>query len=516
MRPLFPSTNKRYRDKKEEEIFKQVDRIPTDPQEFYKDLGLYPHPQTGEPVPKITAYQEDVWKAGRFHRYRLVVKSHKVGITTSVLDEDFQHALTDCRGFEILVIAQSIQHARNHLETLRKRILQSQRYRGYLMTRPTETVLKDQVTKVTVLYIRNPDNKYRPTKIIGLGSNEAGLWSWKEVHHIHMSDIAVVNKTDYSGVISAAMTRLATTSGSMIIESPPYGPRGKIYDIYKQSKIMKAEESVQQSPESQFWVTMITAREAVAAGLIKQEFLDGERVRLGHLYPAYYEADFNIGFGNLYLPETIDEVEKLGTRYGIPTPDQVHTHTPKSLGIDYGEGSSDMAFVLLEYHDGVVRVLLAEQFSRARFPEMVRFAHDIYDHYDLKRVGKIYVDASAPEYIQELKISIGENSNYVPIIAEYRKQKTDLNKTNMKVIPVPFSIYNQPMTQFAKSVVDAGVVAIHPHKFQGLLMDLRNAQTDIHGDLEKDQTNKMDMFDAFRMALRFFKFDVSQLMRSKE
>jgi hypothetical protein len=515
MRPIYPRTHRWHLDRRNPASqFKPVDNVPTDPQLFYRDLGLLRHPQTGLPVPKMTAYQEDVWRAGQFHKYRLVIKSQKIGLTTSVLDEVFQHALTDCKGYELIVLAQTLQHAREHLYTLRKRILSSQKYHGYLMTKYTEAVLRDEVTKVTALYIRNPDDSHRPTRIIGLGANEASLWSWKEVKFIHISDIAVVNKTDYSGVISAAMTRLATTSGSMIIESPPYGPSGKLYEIYKQSKLLKeSKEQAPDSPESQFWVTTITAREAVAAGIIMQEFLDGERVRLAHLYPAYYEAEFMVGFGNLFLPETIDKCEQLGALHGTPDADNFNTNTPKALGIDYGEGSSDMAFVLLEYSNEVIRVLVAESFSRARFPDMVRFAHNLWDHYQLKRVGKIYVDASAPEYIAELKLSIGENSNYIPLIERYRQQKVNLNDTAMQVIPVPFSIYNDQMTMFTKSIIDSGKLAIHPDKFQNLILDLKNAATDDKGKLIKDQTNRMDLFDGLRMALRFFKMSPEQLKK---
>ena len=518
MKPIYPNTRRWYQDHQN----KQADRrdlvldVPTDPQLFYQDLGLLRHPQTGLPVPAMTAYQEDVWRAGQFHKYRLVIKSQKIGLTTSVLDEVFQHAITDCRGYELIVLAQTLQHAREHLYTLRKRILSSAKYHLYLMTKYTEAVLRDEVTKVTALYIRNPDDPHRPTRIIGLGANEASLWSWKEVKFIHISDIAVVNKTDYSGVISAAMTRLATTSGSMIIESPPYGPSGKLYEIYKQSKLLKEDKQAQESPEGQFWVTTITAREAVAAGIIKQDFLDGERVRLAHLYPAYYEAEFMVGFGNLFLAETIDEVEKIGASHGVPEPDNFNLNTPKALGIDYGEGSSDMAFVLLEYIDNVIRVLAAESFSRARFPDMVKFAHNIWDHYQLRRVGKIYVDASAPEYIAELKLSIGENSNYIPLIERYRQQKVNLNDTTMQVIPVPFSVYNDQMTQWTKSIIDAGHLAIHPEKFPALILDLKNAKTDDHGKLEKDPTNRMDLFDALRMALRFFRLTPDQLKQPQD
>ena len=126
-----------------------------------------------------------------------------------------------------------------------------------------------------MLFIQNPDNPSQPTKIIGLGGNEASIWSFKEVKHIHMSDIAVITKKDYSGVINAAMTRLANTDGTMIIETPAYGPRGKVYEIYMQSKLAKGD-----SIEGQFKLFTIPAREAVAANLISQEFLEGQKIEL--------------------------------------------------------------------------------------------------------------------------------------------------------------------------------------------------------------------------------------------
>jgi hypothetical protein len=499
---LFPKLNKRRENShKKKQIWLNLPRdIPHHPQDFYADFGLLKHPKTGQPVPRLTAYQIDTWIAGFYHKYRLAVKSQKIGLSTSVLLEDFQHAITDCIGHELLLIAQTIPHAREHLYTLRRMILQSKKYSPYLISKPTqvEMAMRDEVTKVTVIYIHNPDNPRKPTRIIGLGANEASIWSWKEVKFIHISDLAVVNKTDYSGVISAALTRLANTDGSMIIESPPFGTHGKIYEIYQQSKLHT------KSPEGQFWTTTIPAREAVQAGLISQEFLDGERVRLGHMYPAYYEAEFLVGFGNLFIGEIIDEAEKLGSIHKFE-PDQIDPYTPKALGIDYGMGSSSTAFVLLEnLNDSVIRVLVAEQFDRPNFNDMVARAFDIISQYNLKRVGKVYVDNSAPEFIRELKIMAGETADYEPIIWRFRQQHKDLNDSGMNIIPVPFSIYNDAMTQKAKSLMDSHLIAVDSEKFQELILDLRNAKVDDKGKLEKDETNKMDLFDGLRLALRFF------------
>ena len=276
--------------------------IPLDPDEFYQDFGLLEHPLTKLPVNHLTAYQYAVWKDGQRHRYREVIKSQKVGIITSSLIEDFQKSITTCKGKEILVIAQDTDHAKDHLYTLRKLIINSNKYSKFLISKPTELLLKDEVTKVMQLFIHNPDNPHKPTRIIGLGgSNPGSIWSWKEVAHIHMSDIAVSSRIDDAEVFGAAFSRLANTNGTMLIESPPRRPSGMIYKIYEMSKLKKDIDV--NSAMSQFKIHEIPALMVVEAGLINQEFLDAERERLGPLYPMYYECDFYNSSSTWYKPE---------------------------------------------------------------------------------------------------------------------------------------------------------------------------------------------------------------------
>ena len=275
--------------------------IPLDPDEFYRDFGLLEHPITREQVPHLTTYQYTVWMDGFKHKYRQVIKSQKVGITTSVLLEDFQKTLIPTTGHryskfstmgkETLVIAQDAEHAKDHLYTLRKMIVNSEKYSKFLISKPTELLLKDEVIKVMQLFIHNPENARKPSRIIGLGgSNPGSIWSWKEVAHIHMSDIAASSRIDDAEIFGAAFSRLANTNGTMIIESPPRRPSGMIYKIYEMSKLEKDVDT--NDVTSQFKIHEIPATMAVDAGLITQEFLDAERERLGPLYPMYYECDF--------------------------------------------------------------------------------------------------------------------------------------------------------------------------------------------------------------------------------
>lgn len=70
--------------------------VPRDPQLFYKYFGLLPHPfkkdSSGRPLPSpnLAPYQVEAWK----HQGNLlVIKSNKIGMTTSFLLEDIQSRL---------------------------------------------------------------------------------------------------------------------------------------------------------------------------------------------------------------------------------------------------------------------------------------------------------------------------------------------------------------------------------------------------------------------------------------
>lgn len=275
---------------------KLTDDIPEDPHSFYKNMGLLEHPRTREPVESLTGYQALMWKYAFRYKYRMIIKSQKVGITTSALMEDFQRAILpldnpwSCRGREILIIAQKYEMAKEHLDTLYNMLVLSEKYRDFIIDKPLEltTSRARQKSKANMLYIYNPSNPGKPTRIIALGPRASGVWSWKNVKHIHMSDVAAVDQVDDSPMFGAAFSRLANTNGSMLIESPPRGQRGKVWDIYRMSTL-KGDEVYE---EAKFKVDKIPAREAVQAGLIDEEFLEQERVRLGVLYPMFYECEF--------------------------------------------------------------------------------------------------------------------------------------------------------------------------------------------------------------------------------
>jgi hypothetical protein len=53
---------------------------------------------------------------------------------------------------------------------------------------------------------------------------------------------------------------------------------------------------------------------------------------------------------------------------------------------------------------------------------------------------------------------------------------------------------------------DRGKIAINPDKFDKLITSLRTA-VDIDGTLDKEATLYNDVFDAFRLALKFYRYE---------
>ncbi|MEO9294290.1 MAG: hypothetical protein ABI347_01675 [Nitrososphaera sp.] len=444
--------------------------IPAEPGPFYADLGCLPHPRTRRSVVQLAPYQIETWKALLECGRVLVIKSNKIGLSTSTLMVDFQLAVLpsshprSCRGYDQLLIAQTIQHAREHLYTLRK--LDSPKYRPWLIVKSHDMVLKDEATKVTVLYIRNPENENRPSRIIGLGLNNAGsVLSWKNVKHIHISDPTAA-EGDYSHAINAGMTRLANTSGSMVIETVPAGPRGRIYELFQQFNAASGGPAA-------FRVFVIPASEAVKAGVIAQDFLDAERERLGGLYGQYYGAKFVAAGGSILLPSQVDACVM---RYSLALQEGAY----RVMAVDWGFGSSRTAIVGIERRvDGRLYVVDCRQFERAAVSGVIDL---VALQYHADGYSQCYADSSQPGIIKDLQ----DGSELT-------------GRPAVDVRPVVFREELPGMVQEVVKAVREARVLIHP-EFADVISQLKAVQYDRKGNPDKS-AHTMDVFDAFMMAV---------------
>ena len=78
----------------------------------------------------------------------------------------------------------------------------------------------------------------------------------------------------------------------------------------------------------------------------------------------------------------------------------------------------------------------------------------------------------------------------------------------MKIVPVNFKSEHKAMLVHCKMILedDRGKLAINPDKFHKLITALRTA-VDNDGTLDKEATSYNDIFDAFRLALKFCHYE---------
>jgi Terminase RNaseH-like domain len=178
------------------------------------------------------------------------------------------------------------------------------------------------------------------------------------------------------------------------------------------------------------------------------------------------------------------------------------------MGIDPAWGSSAFGIVVTQWVDDHIQILYAEEYHRPDYNEMLSNVYGLMSKYD---VDKVYIDGANPSFIKSLKLQIGEDPDYDKVIARYRSEKLENNwSQNMKIVPVNFNSEHKAMLGHCKMILenDGGRIAINPDRFDKLITALRTA-IDIDGILDKQSTSYNDIFDAFRLALKFYRYEDS-------
>ena len=307
--PFYPFTDEelrleeRKKNQSRDLVLHSVEDIPSNLDEFYNNVGYFVNQKTNDYVTVLAPHQIQTWADRWISKYRLYLKSQKIGLSTMILLEDLHIALTRGRGKEILIISQSKEKAKDHIQDLKKMIGNSI-YADFLIDRAVteEELLKDERSKIDTIYLRNPENPSTPTKIIALGITSAGsLISFKKVCHIHMSDVTLADMTEerFVEAFGGAFTRLANTDGTLVIECPPRGPSGPVFNIVDEDDSLKKDGITVEIQEgkkivtpSGFMVRKYTFEVGIDCGMITTEFIQKERRRLGVLFGMYYMADF--------------------------------------------------------------------------------------------------------------------------------------------------------------------------------------------------------------------------------
>jgi hypothetical protein len=224
-----------------------------------------------------------------------------------------------------------------------------------------------------------------------------------------------------------------------------------------------------------------------------------------------FEREYNLKYlgkiGNVFHTKDIEAAIEKGRKYNPDNFNSYYTHTSRSMGIDPAYGSSAFGIVVTEWADGIVQILYAEECHRPDYNEMLSLVYGLMSKY---QIDKVYIDGANPSFIKSLKLQIGEDADYDKVIARYKSEGLGDGTQDMKIVPVNFNREHKAMLGHCKMILerDGGRIAINPDKFDKLITALRTA-VDNDGTLDKEATSYNDIFDAFRLALKFYHYEES-------
>ena len=223
-----------------------------------------------------------------------------------------------------------------------------------------------------------------------------------------------------------------------------------------------------------------------------------------------FEREYNLKYlgkiGNVFHTKDIEAAIEKGKKYNPDNFNPYSSFTSVSMGIDPAYGSSAFGILVTQFVDNHIQMLHAEEYHRPDYNEMLSLVYGLISTY---QIDKVYIDGANPSFIKSLKLQIGEDADYDKVIARYKSEKGGDNSwsQDMRIVPVNFNSEHKAILGHCKMILedDRGKIAINPDKFDKLITSLSTA-VDIDGTLDKESTSYNDIFDAFRLALKFYSF----------
>jgi hypothetical protein len=256
-------------------------------------------------------------------------------------------------------------------------------------------------------------------------------------------------------------------------------------------------DTIEREPESICMYKRIKLDYTYGLGKI-YSFEEIERGRSSSSFEREYNLKYLGRAGNVFSTKAIEDAI---TQYD--TEDRfINYYAPVSMGIDCGFGSSPFGIVVARLVDGKVQIVFADEYERPDYNEMLEKVLDLRNRYQVK---KIFVDGANPEFIRSLKREICERPDPTIYIERARKYRRPL-ETYMDVIPVHFVSEHKHMITRCKMILEKSLLELHP-KLEKLIISLRTAVEE-DGILDKELTSYNDIFDAFRLALKYNKLTI--------
>ena len=232
-----------------------------------------------------------------------------------------------------------------------------------------------------------------------------------------------------------------------------------------------------------------------------------EQSRKSPSFQREMECKFLGVVGNVFTPQSINLAIERGRLYRPPENiNEVNFSTTKVLACDPGFGNSKFGICLAQMSDKQIQILEADEYHRPDFNEMIGTC-GIYCRNMEDSISKIYVDGANPSFIKSLKLQMGEPEDYDEVIKESKQSGRNPEIDLGVVVPINFNMESKSMLANAKMLMerDGGFIAINPN-FDKLIAALRTATEKGELQLDKEATLHDDLFDSFRMAMRFFFF----------
>lgn len=330
-------------------------------------------------------------------------------------------------------------------------------------------------------------------------SNTISMRGYEDFKFILLDEADFFEESEQEEVIAAARGYIVKTQPWIVMVSTPRRPNSLFHRIEQ----MKSDEDAG-------FKRLHYLYERGLGKIYDPTFIEEEKEQ--PYFKREYEGQYAYGVGTLFNEPQVLECERLGreidSRIKHLRP-SIAAATRKSLGIDIGWGSSRTAFVLTEFVENTIRVVYCAQFDRPDFDAMVKQVYSLIREHSLDNgTNKVFIDGSAPVFISSLKAIVGEDRDYLKLLALAKESESD-PVYFMNIVPIMFSQRNQPMLDHAKQIVDKHMLAINPDTSQGhqdLLTDLRIAKNKPDSfKLDKSSENKMDLFDALRLSLEYYK-----------
>ena len=193
------------------------------------------HPRLRDKENRPLRVLKPFWYQTKFAEMKRAVwlGSNKLAKTKGELIRDIQTRLwPEHAGFDMLLVGQNQTMADEHLLNAKKWMLQSPTLKPFLIIRPDQRFrLREEKSKMKMMYIENPYEPENPSRIISIGFAESLAYSWEKIDRLHISDPGQNSRRNQISFFSGLYSRLSNTEGDIKIEGVAGKRSGYFYEL---------------------------------------------------------------------------------------------------------------------------------------------------------------------------------------------------------------------------------------------------------------------------------------------